>query len=208
MRNLGRLMSGIFNKLSVLISLVVVLSAVSSQAFSAVHFTLKGSSSSSNLGLQSQSTTTGSASASIDIGVYFRLGLTHRQDVSAQKGYSQDGSTNNYYYSQTTTRLAANSVDFTVILYYGELWVPYIMTGLIKKEYLIESPLASGGTATSRYSLPPVPNAGFGVGFRINRNFSLKLSYTVSPGVTQPTPSSEVRSTLDKVTSVGITYNL
>jgi len=181
---------------------------IATYGLGAVHFTLRGSSSDSNLGLQTQSTQSASASVAMDIGAHFRLGLTHRQDVSAQRGYSQVEKGGQYFFTQTTTRLSANSVDFTVILFYGEIFVPYVMTGLIMKNYLVESIAPAGERTVTPISLPAVPNAGFGVGLRINRNFSLKLSYTVSPGVIQPDPESEPRGILDKVASVGITYNI
>ncbi len=187
----------------------ILMSLLSSPASAALHFTLQGSASDSHLGLQTQATRSASGSIAADLGSYFRIGITHREDVSNQAGHTEKNDGSGYYYSKTRTNLAANSVDLTVILYYGELFVPYIMGGAIKKEYVTSFTFEDGQTVSSRTPLPVAPNAGVGLGIRINRDFSLKLSYTVSPGYAQDGPEDTVgRAILDRMTSVGITYDL
>ena len=196
-------------KISQLTIIPIFLGLAAPSAFGAFHFTVQGSATDSHFGLQTQASRSASASIATDLGVYFRLGITHREDVSDQQGYSAKDDGSGYYFSKTRTNLSANSLDLTIILYYGELFVPYIMAGAIKKEYITEFTAESGEKIVSPTSLPPVPNAGVGVGIRINKDFSLKLSYTVSPGFVQNGPEdTEGRRVLDKVTSVGITYDL
>jgi hypothetical protein len=190
-------------------SSALVLSLLTAPAFGVIHFTLQGSATDSHFGLQTQSSRSASASIATDLGTYFRLGITHREDISDQEGHSPKVDGSGYYYSKTRTNLVANSLDLTIILYYGELFVPYIMGGVIKKDYITEFTAEDGSKAKSPSSFPLVPNAGVGLGIRINKDFSLKLSYTVSPGSVQDGPEDSVgRAVLDKVTSVGITYDL
>jgi hypothetical protein len=149
------------------------------------------------------------------LGSYFRIGLTHREDISNQEGWAEDkGAASGYAYSRTRQHLRANSVDLTLILYYGELFVPYLMAGAIKKQYVTEFSVATDvdgaeSRSSSSLELPVLPNFGAGLGIRLNREFSLKLSYSVSPGIVQNSPvDSDPRSILDKMLSVGISYDL
>jgi hypothetical protein len=196
-------------KFSRLMAIALSLSFMTSNALGAIHFTLQGSASDSYLGLQTQSNRSASGSIATDLGVYFRIGVTHREDVSDQEGYSEKADQSGYYYLKTRTNMAANSLDLTIILYYGELFVPYIMAGVIKKASVTDYIFEDGEKISSKRAEPLGPNAGVGLGIRLNKDFSLKLSYSVSVGFVQDGPEDTVgRAILDKVTSVGITYDL
>ncbi len=172
------------------------------------HFSLTGSLSDNNLGYSTQNSRNASASIATDLGNYLRIGLTHRQNINLAEGLEIDENTREYAYSREESRLIANSLDLTVILYYGDILVPYIQLGAVKKSYLISSTDESGETKIRRATLSPVPNGGVGVGIRLNKNFSLKVSYTVSPGIRQTLDKEEPESVLDSYTSVGITYSV
>ena len=149
-----------------------------------------------------------SLSAAFDLGTYFRLGVTHRQGLEKIQGYVADSSSTVYYYNERSINSYANSIDLTVILYYGRIFVPYVQTGFVKKEYYISSSIENITIDPVRLSLAPVPNAGAGLGIIINKNFSLKLSYSVSEGILQDTPASAPKRILDSNSSVGLTYKI
>lgn len=182
--------------------------SLSNLAFSGVHFTVEGSASNFNLGLQTQNKQTMSLSVAMDLGSYFRVGLTHKETADNQKGYTATSDENVYAYSDTTTSVDANSVDLTLILYYGEIFTPYIMTGIVRKTYTYKYATSMDTSATIKGAPMVTGNAAVGVGIKLNQNFSLKLSYTMSPGYTMDSPTGEVRSAWDRSTTVGVTYKI
>ena len=180
----------------------------SNHGFSATHLTLKGSLVNNNLGLNSQENFSGSASVAFDIGTYLRLGITHRRAESQIKGYRETSVTNEYRYEEERTDNIANSIDLTVILYYGRVFVPYIQLGMVRKEYTMTYMIENLSAIKKQYTLPAVPNAGIGLGIRLNSDFSLKLSYSVSQGIKQKRPDTPPEGVLDSYTSVGISYSI
>lgn len=188
-------------------SLVVATVVFSQSAFAVVHFTLGGSQSQNNVPYQTYVSRAGSASVAVDMGEYFRIGYTHRQEFSNNYGFkvsTTDPSTYTEFLSQT--KVVSNSIDLNIILYAGDLFIPYLSAGAVVKAY--SSAFSSiDGTESASITLPPVPNLGGGVGMRLSRSFSLKLSYTVSPGVRQE-PGGIQEGILDTYSSLGITYQL
>lgn len=180
----------------------------SQESRASIHFTLQSSFIQNNMPLSSQNARSGSASVAIDLGTYFRVGVTHRQAINKTKGYVLNETLGAYLYKMEQYHTFANSVDFTIILYYGRIFIPFLKIGVVKKDYLIVAAQDEKESITNSISIPPVPNGGIGVGIRINRNFSLKLSYTVSPGIRQSHPLLEPESVLDTYSSVGISYNI
>lgn len=178
--------------------------------YAGVHFTLQSSLSENNLALTTQNSRSGSASVAFDLGTYFRIGVTHRQAISQKKGYVNIATTESpvYIYNMEQFHLFANSLELTMILYYGRIFVPYIQIGIVKKDYLTATAIRDEPKATSKVSVDPEPSGGIGLGIRLNRNFSLKLSYTVSRGIRQDHPGLPPESVLDSYTSVGISYNI
>jgi hypothetical protein len=175
------------------------------QMFANAHFTIKGTVSDSNYGLVTQSNHAASASIEFDLGRYFRIGVTHRQAKGLSKGYYAGRTV--YEYKTSKTHETANSLDLSIILYYGEVFVPFVQVGLVKKNYVVtydESPQP----ITNKISIPPIPNGGFGLGIRLHENFSLKLSQTLSPGIRIPYPNAPAERAVDTYSSVGITYDL
>lgn len=173
-----------------------------------VHFTLQGSFADNNLGLRTQDSRSASASVAFDLGTHFRLGVTHRQAMNTLEGYGENEATGNYDYSKETTLVYANSLDLTIILFYGEVFVPYVQVGVVRKDFTITSSINQSPAQTAQGTIPLVPNGGLGMGIRLNQNFSLKLSYSLSPGVRQTHPSLEGEPVWDSYTSIGVTYNI
>ena len=197
-----------FVRCRLVVSLLFCCFVLDQQASAGIHFTLQSSLSENNLPLSSQNYRSGSASIAFDLGTYFRVGFTHRQSENLSTGYVISEDFNQYIYRMTKNQNFSNSLDFTVILYYGRIFVPYLQLGAVKKEYVIESTIGTLDTEKERYPLPPVPNAGVGLGIRLNRNFSLKLSFSVSPGIKKTHPMHEAEAVWDTFTSIGITYNI
>jgi hypothetical protein len=177
----------------------------SSAAYSAMHFTLGGSKSSANAGLQQIDEGALSGSVAVDLGSYLRLSYTHRQELSSTTGYSYDDETKEYSYARSTTHQIANSVDLIIILYAGELFTPYVFGGVVHKQYIMQTE-TKDGVQTAKMAVP-APNGGAGVGIRLSQKFSLKISYTASPGVRQE-PNREPERTIDTYAQLGITYSL
>ena len=181
------------------------------QAFAVVHFTIGGSQSQNNVG-QSVLSRAGSASVAVDLGEYFRVGITHRQEFSENQGYVEYRTNKgNYYLSPGVTKVIANSVDLSVILYSGDIFVPFIQGGLVRKDYDFEVTKESDDgqivVDTGKATQGPVPSIGAGVGIKLNRSFSLKISYVASPGFVT-LPDGELAAKLDTYTQIGITYQL
>jgi hypothetical protein len=179
----------------------------SPMAFSAAHFSILGSANKNNLGLSNQDSRSLSFSLAFDISSFLRFGGTHRQTFMSMEGYRHDADTSQYFYVQENTRSIANSVELTIILYYGQMFTPFLQVGIVKKDYHVMSFLG-GEIVKARYSQPIVPNGGVGLGVRLYENFSLNLSYSVSPGVRQISPAEKPEGVLDTHTSVGISYQL
>ncbi|MFK7872962.1 MAG: hypothetical protein AB8C84_07290 [Oligoflexales bacterium] len=188
---------------------------LSVHSYAAVHLTIRGNATDNNIGLVGQQSRDLSSSVAFDLGNYFRLGLTHREATTHKIGYesstSDDTDTVTYQPINNFTRVSSNSFDLTVILYYGKLWVPYVMVGVVKKSYETQFLTSEGETTAFRTPTPALPNAGCGVGFRLNKAFTLKLSYTASPGLKIDDPTTadaKPRAARDSYTSVGISYNI
>lgn len=188
-----------------------ILALLPNKINAATHFTIKGSSADNNLGLSNQDSKSVSLSVATDLGNHLRIGVTSRLSFISMEGYRYSKNVRLYYYIRENTRATANSLDLTVIFYYGSIFTPYMQIGLVKKDYIINSFLTkddSGELTPVNYSQPIAPNLGLGLGVRINNNFSLNLSYSVSPGIKQSTPLEESKEVLDSYSSIGFTYKL
>lgn len=176
-------------------------------ASAVIYLSIGGSASQNNVPYSTYNSIAGSGSIAFDLGRYVRLGYTHRQEYQTTEGWAKDEGSENYSEFFNLTHLTSNSVDLTVILYEGELFVPYLLGGGVLKTYRFESRKGDVREKSDPLTMPPVPNLGAGVGIRLNRDFTLKLSYVASPGYTQE-PDGEIRGTWDKYTTLQISYQL
>lgn len=194
-------------KLSGKLLLITSVFFISSYAKATVSFTLAGFRQDSTLGTQQISSDTASGTAAFDLGSHFRIGLTHRQKLDVTED-SKRQSSNAEGYSLYSSRILqkSNAVDLTLILYQGEVIMPYIKGGMVVKSYDIRTKVDEQISET-KLTLPPEPSGGVGVGFRLTQNFSLRISYTVSPGVKELLDGTKER-VLDSYTEVGVTYEL
>jgi hypothetical protein len=186
--------------------LVIIALLVPTSSFSAMHLSLSGSHSDSNAGLQKIQGGSLSGSVSFDLGSYFRLGYTHLQQLQSAAGYTQDADTKEYTAIKSKSHVVSHSVDLTAVLYAGEIFTPYVFVGMGVKSYNIEN--KEGDKPAEKISVAiPNPNGGAGMAVRLTQKFSLKLTYTVSPGVKQE-PNKPQESTTDSYAQVGIQYTL
>lgn len=188
---------------------------LSQQASAVIYLSVAGSSANNTVPYTRYSSRGMSGGISMDMGEYLRLGFTHRQEFSSSLGYStlksstaencNNASDCEYY--ETEAHTSTNSVDLTVILYNGEIFVPYVMGGIAYKTFTSKTVKAETTKEVGPYSYP-APQGGFGMGIRLNKQFTLKVSHTISPGVLQEPGADEVQKTLDSYTQVGVTYSL
>lgn len=207
--------------MKLLSSLIVVAAAsLATPAFSAIYLTGSVSASSANAGLMSYDSHGGSASVAMDMGRFMRLGYTHRQQFQQSKGVVgkdedscaagdvvdgkvQTGDCLSY---ESKTHVVANSIDLTVILYDGQVFVPFVMAGAVIKTYSSQTKKeGEDDTIVEPTVVGPVPNIGGGIGIKLNKEFTLKLTYQASPGVVL-LPDGTNRRVWDKDTSVGLSY--
>lgn len=169
---------------------------------------------SSNLGLQSSVTRGGSASVDLGLGRYVRVGVTHQQSFKESEGHSEnkdiaEDDPDRYVEFSSKEHILANSVDFTFILYEGELIVPYLKAGAIWKSYFVER--VEDGVADDPIEVRnagPFPNLGAGVGLKLNRQFTLKLFHKASPGFVYDPAEDKTVSVWDRETTIGLSYQL
>ncbi|MDD9951432.1 MAG: hypothetical protein OXT67_07685 [Zetaproteobacteria bacterium] len=166
----------------------------------------------SNNLLSSSNKFRGSLSTALDLGRYFRVGVTHRQEHESQTGYTMDEQAEALVPMQMKSVQYSNSVDLTLILYYGKVFVPYLTFGAVRKNSATRARIGSQVVDNASPGSVVVPNGGCGMGIRLNRNFSLKLSYNVSPSrkllYDESSGTFSQENVLDSFTSVGITYSI
>lgn len=186
-------------------------------ASAGAHLTLGGSSTISNAGYQKIESGAASGGLAFDLGEYFRLGYTYRQELAITSGYIEAKDDNGvvikdaagdttYEKFLNKSRVVSQSVDLTIVLYAGDIFTPYIFAGIVNKSYDIENQTEGEPVEHTRLSFPS-PNGGAGMGIRLNQKFTLKLSHTISQGVKQ-LPGQKAEGTLDTYSQIGISYSL
>ena len=179
--------------------------------------------STTNVPLQSAESQYASGSLELDLGRYVRIGYTHGQEMQISNGYKRrDPSTgltasstgpldcvdpNNCLNTVSRTNIVENSIGLTLILYEGQIFMPFIMAGGIIKSYTFQTK-ENGSLATITGKEGPVPNLGGGIGIRLNRSFSLKISQQLSQGIMLRPGDSEPRGVWDRKTTLGLSYQI
>lgn len=192
---------------------VALVGGLSTPSAAAVYFSVAGSTSSNNVGYTKAQGQGGSASVGADIFPQVRLGFTYKQSRQTSQGYALKTGFEDCYtetnceYQESIVRSTSQSVDLSVILYNGAVFTPYVFAGMGLKKY---TGTTTKGTETTDidYPLQPAPQGGAGMMIRLNKEFSLKVSYTVSPGVAIEPGSRDVRRTTDSDSEIGISYQL
>lgn len=163
-----------------------------------------------------------SGSASIEVGLAdtVRVGITHEEMVQSVKGYDQN-SDRSFTPVDDYTRVSANSLDVTLIVYKGDVFAPFIKGGFVAKDYRFKTIEEASIDATNplgdrdfvysdQTTTLPTWQAGVGLAVNLNRQFSLRFAYMVSPGI-QMKPGQDVnekQDVLDRKSTVGLSYQL
>jgi Outer membrane protein beta-barrel domain len=183
-----------------------IASFFASSAQGAMRLTLSGSNSQSNAGYQKIESGAGSASLSLDLGEYFRVGYSHRQELSSTTGYHIKSTSDQYTYFKSRSHITSNGVDLTLVLYNGEVITPFVFLGVTQKHYVVSTTEDDGTTDTMDLTQPG-PEGGVGLGIRLSEKFSLKLTYTMSTGSSQ-LPGYAAQGATDTYTQLGLSYAL
>lgn len=191
----------------------------------AVYVTGSVSTATTNVALQRSESQYGSASLDMDLGRYVRIGYTYGVEVSRMKGYKDPtanestGAADPEYCSNTCAsvytneKVVSHSLGLTLVLYEGQIFMPFIMGGGMFKIVTLDSvdidPRDPSQLKHTRSITPiPGPYAGAGMGIRINREFSLKFTYQISQGMVRQLGDSEIKRVWDPKTTVGLSYQL
>lgn len=176
----------------------------------AVTIGLSGATSHANYSLETQKSSIISANISLDIATFVRVGLTHRRSFQEKSGLKKvtDQVVTEYHRFEDNTDIITNSIDITVILYPGYI-SPFVFGGIARRDYFTEV-LYRGLRSKGETTLAAVPNYGLGVAIQINRDFSLKVTRTFTPGIrTILEDGLEVSEVInDTYTQLGINYRL
>ena len=173
-------------------------------AMASMHFTLSGSKSISHAAYETIESGGLSGSVAWDLGEYIRIGYTYRQELQSTKGYTLETTDNAYHKFESSSRITSQSADLTLVLYAGDIFTPYIFAGGGPKTYDTYMN-EEGKSPTHNKSGLTSPNGGVGLSIRISQNFSLKMSYTISQGITV-TPDTKPSLAIDSYTQAGISY--
>lgn len=195
---------------------------LSLRAQAAVYVSGSISTSTSNVPFQTFESRYGSGSLGIDLGRFIRLGYTHSQELSITDGFKNPGGQSqsrgdiisdkvdtceSCIETRSSTHVIGNSIDLQIILFEGQLFMPYITGGAIVKLYRFEN-LESGQLTRNEGAVGPVPNLGAGLGIRLNKDFTLKLTYIASPGLAQTKGEELPHGVWDKRVTLGLSYQI
>lgn len=181
-------------------------------AYGAISVGLSGSTSQSSYSLETQKSSVVSANVSVAITRFLRIGLTHRRSFLEKSGLkktqSEDQTQTIYFEFEDNTDVVSNSIDLTVVLYPGQI-SPFVFGGVARRDYYTEVryPFSESKGQTT---LPAVPNYGVGFAVQLNRNFSLKITHTFTPGISTTLEDGEeiTESVNDTYTQLGISYRI
>ncbi len=205
----------------------LLLAGLSSPALGGIYLTGSVAGSTTNIEYSSYQSQYSSGSVGFDIASILRLSYTYSQEDTTNEGYTDSRSADqlksmnatpangnddpaddgNLVAYKSNSRVIGNSVDLQLILYKGEVLVPFLVGGVIHKQTSIittkanEAPQEQKGASMG-------PQAGAGLGIRLNRQFSLKLSYLASPGATRNPGDEKKTNVWDRKVTFGLTYEL
>lgn len=168
-----------------------------------------------------------SGSIGFDIASILRLGYTYSQEDAVNEGYTdvrssdqlrsqnataananEDASDDGNLVAYTTqSRVIGNSADLQLILYKGDVVVPFVIGGVIHKQTTMTT-TREGEAPTVLKGASFGPQAGAGLGFRLSRQFSFKVTYIVSPGEKRKPFEEKATTVWDPKVTFGLTYEL
>ncbi len=187
---------------------------------------------STNVPLEVTNTQSASASVDVDIFSFLRVGVSYGLETSYSLGYRARAASAadpsapvvpvasaqiaNPCPSETScTKVVSNSkviqkgAGLTLILWHGDMVMPYVMAGALIKTYVFKS--TQDGVLVQDLEEKKgevVPNVGAGIGFRLSKDFSLKASITASPGKVLRPGDTQLKVIWDRKTAFGLSYQI
>lgn len=178
-------------------------------ALSAVHFGVSGNVAKNTLGLEEHRSQAWKGSVGFDLGRYFRIGFSARQQITRESGHKdvdESEDTEDLKEYESKVRLVTYSTDLMVALYAGQIFTPFIFGGYGVNRFQVENFREDQGTDTAEGSYP-APNYGVGLAISLNRNFSLKITNTWTIGIrTNPEDTEDQEFVQDNSLDIGISY--
>jgi len=159
--------------------------------------------------LQELSTVSGKGSISVDLGSYIRLGYSYSQAFQHQEGYenkADEDEPRELVYREQDIRQTSHAVNLFIVLFAGDIFTPYIFGGMAMKYFVIDTK-EEGEEPKRETGKGPSPNGGAGLSIALNKNFSLKFSYTLSLAVKEDY-YGETSSATDTQFEVGLSYKI
>lgn len=194
------------------LSVAACLVGMSSPAWARISLTLGGMDQKSHYEYIVTDNRSISGQLEIGLGLNFRLSYTYRHANNLTDGYKEvvDAATKKILlkYYREDLQVNSHSLDLTIVLYNGQVFMPYIFGGAMYKQ-MIGQIVDGEEVSEMPTDWLPVPNGGAGFGLMLNRDFSLKCFYEVSPGYLRSVSDpNKVERILDTYWTVGITYEL
>ncbi len=157
---------------------------------------------------QEYRTSAGSMTISLDMGTYFNIGLTGKHQLSHAKGFEENEETKLIEYSESKVDVYSYSADLSIILYPGDIFVPYVFGGGVAK-YFDSKKIYPSGSYIQRTTKKPILTyeGGIGVGLRLSEKFTFKYSVTFTPGV-RLLSNGNPEPVLDRYQTVGLSYKI
>ena len=197
---------------------------VAEPSVAAITVTGSISTSTTNVPLQITTMQYGTAGIDLDLGQYIRFGLNYGLQVSSSAIFQpvENNSSAALADSANPTCPTVGScfavinrsvvtergLGFTLILWAGDVVMPYITIGGVVKKYTFSTQVNDGLTEERQGQTPPSVSLGAGLVLKLNRDFSLKLNIQASPGVTMRPGDDKPRMLWDKKNTIGLTYQL
>jgi hypothetical protein len=203
--------------------LAIGMIGISTASYAGISVTGSVSTSTTNVPLQITTMQYGSAGIDFDLGQYIRFGLNYGVQLSTTSSYQPpaSGSSGSANLADPTcptvgscvsvinqTKITERGSAFTLILWAGEIFMPYVTVGGLVKNYTFATQVNDGPVEERRGQTPVSVSLGGGLVCRLNRDFSLKMNAQISPGVTMSPGDGTPRMTWDKKNTIGLTYQI
>jgi hypothetical protein len=197
------------------LALAYSFSGAPSTAYAKISVGLSGSGSQNNAGLEKHKSSSGSLNLSVGLGPHVKTGINYRRATEHREGLklsSSNTSETTHYAFNSELLSTTYSLNLTLVLYNGRI-SPYVFGGIANKYYTNKFTYEFVDPIVHKtdFKLEEVPTYGFGIAIFLNRQFSLKITQTYSPGkvITVDAQGNEDESeAIDSYTQVGISYNL
>lgn len=187
-----------------LLLIVVSVIGIERYGFSKVSYSISGSGDQKHLGYYSESSQSGSASVDLSLGRSVRIGLTLTKKLQAENGYKSNEAETLFIPYNLDVNTESYAANLTLIPFHYRV-TPFIFGGF--GYYIIKKTEVVNGVSDSNTEPLFGPQGGVGLGIRLSRDFSFKITHTISPGRVKTPANKEGISKNNAVTQMGVTYH-